>query len=77
MPKSVHLYITPSQSQDEFHGFLTNLEMNLDDSFNSSPFLTTVIGEFKLNPTNGQGVTDQPSKGVKLIFLPLSLVFLK
>ena len=42
----IHLYRTPSQSQDEFHDFLTNLEMNLDDSFNSNPFLTTVIGDF-------------------------------
>ena len=77
MSKNVHLYRTPSQSQDEFHDFLTNLEMNLDDSFNSNLFLTTVIGDFKLNPTNGQKVTDQPSKGVKLIFLLLSLVFLR
>ena len=36
----IHLCRTPSQSQDEFHDFLTNLEMNLDDSFNSNPFLT-------------------------------------
>ena len=77
MPKNVHLYRTPGQSQDEFHGFLTNVEMSLGDSFNSNPFLTTVIGEFKQNPTNGQRVTDQPSKGVVVIFLPLSLVFLK
>ena len=43
---NIHLYRTPSQSQDEFHDFLTNLEMNLDDSFNSNPFLTTAIGDF-------------------------------
>ena len=42
----IHLYRTPSQSQDEFHDFLKKLEMNLDDSFNSNPFLTTVIGDF-------------------------------
>ena len=30
----IHLYRTPSQSQDELHDFLQNLEMNLDDSFN-------------------------------------------
>ena len=40
------LYRTPSQSQDESHGSLTNLEMNLDDLFNSNPFLTNVIGDF-------------------------------
>ena len=42
----IHLYRTPSQSQDEFHDFLINLEMNLDDLFNSNPFLTTAIGDF-------------------------------
>ena len=30
----IHLYRNPSQSQDELHDFLQNLEMNLDDSFN-------------------------------------------
>ena len=39
----IHLYRT-DQSQDEFHNFPTNLEMNLDISFNSNPFLTAVIG---------------------------------
>ena len=29
----IHLYRTPSKSQDEFHDFMTNLEMNQDDSF--------------------------------------------
>ena len=48
----IHLYRTPSQSQDEFHDFLTNLEMNLDDSFNSNPFLTTVIGDFNAKSKN-------------------------
>ena len=64
----IHLYRTPSQSHDEFHVFLTNLEIDLDDSFNSNPFLTAVIG---------QRVIDQPLKGVKLISFLLSLVFLK
>ena len=42
----INLYRTLSQSQDEFHDFLTNLEISLDDSFNSNPFLTTVTGDF-------------------------------
>ena len=45
----IHLYRSPSQSEDEFHDFLTNLEKILDDSFNSNPFLTTVIGNFNAN----------------------------
>ena len=45
----IHLYRTPIQSQDEFHDFLTNLEMNLDDSLNSNPFLTTADFTAKSN----------------------------
>ena len=41
----IHFNRIPSQSQDEFHDFLRNLEMNRDDSFNCNPFLTTVIGD--------------------------------
>ena len=48
----IHLYRTPSQSQDEFHDFLTILEMNLDGSFNSTPFLTTIIGDFNAKSNN-------------------------
>ena len=42
----IHLYRTPSWSQDEFHDFLTNLEMNLDSSFNTNNFLVTFICDF-------------------------------
>ena len=42
----IHVYRISSQSQDEFHDFLENLEMNLDDLFNSNLFLTTFIGDF-------------------------------
>ena len=76
----IQLYRTSSQSQDEFQDdFLTNLEMNLDGSFNSNPFLTTHIGDSTsmLHQTNGQRVIGQPSKRVKLIFLLLSLNSLK
>lgn len=39
-----YLYRYPSSSKDEFHDFLTTLELNLDDSVNSNAFLTTAIG---------------------------------
>ena len=48
----IRFYRTPSQSQDDFHDFLTNMEMNLDYSFNSNPFLTTVIGDFSAKSNN-------------------------
>ena len=42
----IHLYRTPSQSQDEFCDFLINSEMNLGDSFDSNPFLAIALGDF-------------------------------
>ena len=50
--KFFHFYRTPSQSQDQFHDFLTNFEINLHDSFSSSLFLTTAIGQF--NPKSNK-----------------------
>ena len=77
----IHLYRTPGQSQHEFHDFLTNLEMNLDDSFNSNPFLTTAIGDFNAKSNNwledDRSTIEGSKMGVKLIFLLLSLDSLK
>ena len=65
----IHLYRTPSQSQDEFHDFLRNLEMNLDDSFNSNPFLTTVIGDFNAKSKNWSEGDRSTIEGSKIEFL--------
>ena len=64
----IHLYRTPSQSQNEFHDFLTNLEMN-DDSFNSSPFLTTVNGDFNAKSNNWSEGDRSTIEGSKIDFL--------
>ena len=61
----IHLCRTPSQSQDEFHDFLTCFEMNLDDSLNSNPFLTTSIGDFNVKSnkwSDGDRSTIEESK---------------
>ena len=65
----IHLYRTPSQSQDEFHEFLANLEMNLDDSFNSNPFLTTVIGDFNAKSNKWSEGDRSTIEGSKIDFL--------
>ena len=65
----IHLYRTTSQSQDEFHDFLTNLEMNLDDSFNSHPFLTTVIGGFNAKSNKRSEGDKSTIEGSKIDFL--------
>ena len=65
----IHLYRTPSQSQDEFQDFLTNLEMNRDDSFNSNPFLTTLIGDFNVKSKNWSEGDRSTIKGSNIEFL--------
>ena len=69
----IHLHRTPSQSQDECHDFLTNLEMNLDDSFNSNPFLTTAIGGFNAK-SNKWSEGDRPTIEGSKIFIFILLL---
>ena len=66
----IHLYRTPSQSQDEFRVFLTNLEIDLDDSFNSNPFLTTAIGDFNAKSNKWSEGDRSTTEGSKIDFLP-------
>lgn len=68
-----YLYRYPSSSKDEFHDFLTTLELNLDDSVNSNAFLTTAIGV----KSNKWSEGDRSTMEGKLNFLLLSLDFLK
>ena len=42
----IHLYRSPSQTQDEFQTFRSNLKLNLDALLCSNPFLTVTIGDF-------------------------------
>ena len=65
----IHLYRTLSQSQDEFHDFLTNLERNLDDSFNSNPFRTTVIDDFNAKSSKWSEGDRSNIEGSKIDFL--------
>ena len=59
----------PSQSQDEFSDFLTNFEMNLNNSFNSNPFLTTVIGDFNAKSNKWSECDRSTIEGRKIHFL--------
>ena len=42
----IHLYRSPSQTQDEFQIFRSNLELNLDSLSSYNLFLTVLIGDF-------------------------------
>ena len=48
----IHLYRSPSQKQDEFQEFKSNLEMNLDALSANNPFLTVMIGDFNAKSSN-------------------------
>ena len=63
------LYRTPNQSQDKIYDFLTNLEMNLDDSFNSNSFLTTGIGDFNAKSNKWSKGDRSTIEGSKIDFL--------
>ena len=65
----IHLYRTPSQSQDKFYDFLTKVDMNLDDFFNSNLFLTTVIGDFNAKSNKRSEGDRSTIKGSKIDFL--------
>ena len=45
-------YRSPSQKQDEFQEFKSNLEMNLDALSTNNPFLTVMIGDFNAKSSN-------------------------
>ena len=42
----IHLYRSPSQTQDEFQTFKSNLKLNLDPLLCGNPSLTVMIGDF-------------------------------
>ena len=44
----IHLYRSPSQTQDEFQIFRSNLELNLDSLSSCNPFVTILIGDFNV-----------------------------
>ena len=48
----IHLYRSPSQKQDEFQEFKSNLEINLDVLSANNPFLTVMIGDFNAKSSN-------------------------
>ena len=44
----IQFYRSPSQKQEEFQAFKSNLEMNLEALSTNNPLLTVMIGDFKM-----------------------------
>ena len=49
----IHLYRSPSQTQDEFQTFKSNLKLNLDALLCGNPFLSVMIGDFNAKSKSG------------------------
>ena len=52
MCRFIHLYRSPSEKQDEFQEFKSNLEINLDVPSADNPFLTVMISDFNAKSSN-------------------------
>ena len=48
----IALYISPSQSQDQFESFKENLELNLESSVENNPFLVVLLGKSNAKSSN-------------------------
>ena len=46
------LYMSPSQTQNEFETFLKNFELTLDKIHENNPFMTIVLGDFNAKSNN-------------------------
>ena len=53
----IHLYRSPSQIQEEFQTFTSNLKLSLDALLCGNPFLTVMIGDFNAK-SKGWGSID-------------------
>ena len=48
----IALYMSPSQSQDQFESFKENLELNLESAVQNNPFLVVILGDFNAKSSN-------------------------
>ena len=64
----IHLYRSPSQTQDEFQTFNSNLKLNLD-TLCGNPFLTVMIGDFNATSKDCCSIDVTSFEGSELVFL--------
>ena len=65
----IHIYRSPSQKQDKFQEFKSNLEINLDVLSANNPFLIVIIGDFNAKSTNWYLNDVTRFEGLKIEFL--------
>ena len=65
----IHLYRSPSETQDEFQTFKSNLKLNLDALLCGNPFLTVMIGDFNAKSKDWCSIDITSFEGSELDFL--------
>ena len=65
----IHLYRSPSQTQEEFQTFISNLKLSLDALLCGSPFLTVMIGDFNAKSKDWCSIDITSFEGSELDFL--------
>ena len=70
----IHLYRSPSQTQDEFQTFKSNLKLNLDALLCGNPFLTVMIGDFNAKFKDWCSIDITSFEGLELDFLTSQFV---
>ena len=65
----IHIYRSPSQTQDKFQTFKSNLKLNLDALLCGNPFLTFMIGDFNATSKDWYSIDITSFEGSELDFL--------
>ena len=65
----IHLYRSPSQTQDEFQTFKSNLNLNLDALLCSNLFLAVMIGDFNAKSKDWCSIDRTSFEGSEFDFL--------
>ena len=65
----IHLYRSPSQTQDEFQTFKSNLNLNIHTLLCSNAFLTVMIGDFNAKSKDRCSIDITSFEGSELDFL--------
>ena len=65
----IHLYRSPSQTQEEFQTFISNLKLSLDALLYGNPFLTVMIGDFNAKSKDWCSIDITSFEGSELDFL--------
>ena len=65
----IHLYRSPSQTQEEFQTFISNLKLSLDTLLCGNPFLIVMIGDFNAKSKDWCSIDITSFEGSELDFL--------